>query len=58
MIVAAQDQALTTRKTLSVLYPDIDPQCRLYGDAPETAARLLSHCSVLLKQQQYFFLLD
>ena len=53
MMVAAQDQALTTRKTLSVLYPDIDPQCRLCRDAPETAAHLLSHCSVLLKQQQY-----
>ena len=53
MIVAAQDQALTTRKTLCVLYPDIDPQCRLCRDAPKTAAYLLYHCSVLLKQDQY-----
>ena len=29
MTVSAQDQAMTTCKTLSVLYPDIDPQCRL-----------------------------
>ena len=53
MILAAQDQGLTTRATLHVLYPETDPQCRFCRDAPETAAHLLSHCSILLQQDQY-----
>ena len=53
MITAAQDQALTTHKTLSALYPDRDPQSRFCSDAPETDAHLQSHCSVLMQQGQY-----
>ena len=53
LILAAQDQGLTTRTTLNVLYPATDPQCRFCREAPETAAHLLSHCSILLQQGQY-----
>ena len=51
MIVAAQDQALTTRATLNVLYPDAGPQCRFCREVPETAAHLISHCSELMQQE-------
>ena len=53
MIIAAQDQALTTRATLHVLYPQTDPQCRFCRNAKESSAHILSHCQVLLEQGIY-----
>ena len=53
MILAAQDQALATRATLNILYPETDPQCRFCKNAPESAAHILSHCAALLEQDQY-----
>ena len=53
MILAAQDQALATRATLNILYPETDPQCRFCENAPESAAHILSHCTTPLEQDQY-----
>ena len=53
IILAAQDQALATRATLNILYPETDPQCRFCENAPESAAQILSHCTTLLQQDQY-----
>ena len=49
MIVAAQDQTLTSHATLDVIYHDTDPQCRFCREAPKAEDHLLCQCSVLMQ---------
>ena len=53
IILAAQDQGLTSRATLYTLARSADPKCRLCRNDNESPSHLLSQCETLLKQGEY-----